>query len=179
MNHWGVRGVVALVAAAVMAVTATPAAADIKWVTADCFSGTIDTTVVAGSGLGLQGRVDCADTGKGASFGIAHYYEGVESAGMYQSTMRSYAATAPTAFSVAKDTHAGLGTFALCVVTDASVRLACVKVVRYQKPSTTQSGSPMVVTPLPTDDPYVRKQRVDLIVPDADSDPSPACGHCW
>jgi hypothetical protein len=179
MSRWGLRGAVALIAAATMAVTATPALADIKWVTAECFSGAVETTLVQGINLGLEGRVDCADTGEGARFGIARYAEGVEYADMYQATLRPYAATAPTAFSVANDTHAGPGSFALCVVTDVFVRVACVKVVRHLPASTTQTGSPMVVTPLSTDDPYVRKQGVKIIEGGTDSGSSPACGHCW
>jgi hypothetical protein len=179
MNRWGVRGVVALVAAAAMTATATPAVADIKWTTAQCFSGTIDAAVIAGSGLTLEGTVDCADTGTGATFGIARYHGYSEAADMYVGAMRSYAATAPTAFSIGRDTHAGPGTFALCLVTDVRVRLACVKVVRYQVASTTQSGSPMVVTPLPTDDLYVSKEWVEIIAENPDGGSSPACGHCW
>jgi hypothetical protein len=177
MSRWGVRGVVALVAAAAMTATATPAVAgDMKWTTAQCSSGTIDATFVAGSGLRLEGRVDCADTGTGATFGVAHYY--TLGTGMYLSTMRSYTAAAPTMYTVGKDTFAGPGTFALCLVTDPQVRVACVSVARYQAASTTQSGSPMVVTPLPTNDPFVQRP-VEFIGDDVNGESSPACGHCW
>ncbi|MEH1129845.1 hypothetical protein [Micromonospora sp. CPCC 206061] len=166
----------ALIAAVAMTATAAPAVAGIKWVTADCFSGTIDSAVIASSGLSLEGRVGCAETGTGGSFGVAHYYS--DAVGMYQSTMRSYGPAAPTTFSIGKDVREGTSSFALCVVTGHSARIACVSVARPRPASTTQSGSPIVVTPMATDDPYVTRP-VQGIGPDLDSGSSPACGHCW
>lgn len=176
MSRWAARSVVALITAVVMTGTAAPASADVKWATAECLSGTIDATVVTGDDLLLEGQVDCADDGKGSRFGVAHYY--TDSVAMYLSTMRHYGSGASTAFAVGKPVRNGSGTFALCVVTDYQVRLACVRVGRPVAPSTTQTGTPIVVTPLATDDQYVTRM-VDAIVDDVNSASSPACGHCW
>lgn len=177
MSRWAARSVVALITAVVMTGTAAPAVAfDGKWTRAECFSGAIEAATVNGSDLMLDGRVDCAATDTGSRFGVAHYY--ADSVGMYLSTMRAYGSGASTTFAAGKQVRNGPGSLALCVVTDYLVRLACVSVSRPVAPSTTQTGAPIVVTPLATNDPYVTRM-VDGILDDVNSGSSPACGHCW
>jgi len=149
---------------------AGPARADdLDWQRAPCFSGAIDRAQVSADGMliALDGHVDCGGPDLGsASFGYARYH-GDKHGAFYWTTRQMYEAAAPSLNSIERDLPAG--EFAICLVTDFTVRVGCVKI-------TPVSGSAVAVAPLPTDDPLV-SWPVEVI--GEDSMPSPNCGTCW
>ncbi|MCW6006482.1 hypothetical protein K1W54_18145 [Micromonospora sp. CPCC 205371] len=173
-----VRAVVALIAMVVtlaMVVAPRPAVAEEPaWERIECLTGTLDEAQVLQETYGLasvtlSGSLDCAASGK-ARFGFARYdsrnYQGL----VYEPYMRPYAYTAPTSFSIGNYVERGPVDFAICVVTDYDVRVACVRVVRHDW------ESKLYVDVVKTVDPMV--DRTVRVVP-WDSSERPACGHCW
>ncbi|MEH1129844.1 hypothetical protein [Micromonospora sp. CPCC 206061] len=166
---------VAALAALVALVAPSPAVADEPvWERIECLSGTLDETPViqetyALAQVTLSGSLNCAAFGK-AKFGFARYdsrnYQGL----VYEPYMRPYAYTAPTSFSIGNYVERGPVDFALCVVTDYGVRIACVRVTRENW------ESKLYVFQMKTVDPMV--DRSVRVVP-RDSSERPACGHCW
>ncbi|MEE6258048.1 hypothetical protein [Plantactinospora sonchi] len=144
------------------------------WHRIPCESGAFDlveveTDEVKGiSHLTLAGHLDCADPKQTATFGYATYREHEPQGVLYDIRLRPYAATAPTTFherNLLAPTSIGV-----CVVTDRSVRVACVGV-------NWDSEVGVTVEALPTDDPLV--DRCVRLVRYDDSMPSPVCGTCW
>jgi hypothetical protein len=173
-----IRAVVALIATvAAMAVLVAPSpavAAEPVWERIECLSGTLDDAPViqetyALAQVMLSGSLDCAAFGK-ATFGFARYdsrnFQGLA----YEPYMRPYAYTAPTSFSISNYVERGPVDFALCVVTDYEVRIACVRVTRENW------ESKLYAFHIKTVDPMV--DRPVRVVP-KDSSDRPACGHCW
>ncbi|MCW6006483.1 hypothetical protein K1W54_18150 [Micromonospora sp. CPCC 205371] len=174
MSRRGAKVLVALVAAVAMAMPATPAVAEeVGWERIECFSGAIESTSMAEDVLTLHGHLGCASSNAEARLGVAQYFSGFEYGGIYPGTVAAYGPKAPSAFSIGNIVRPGPIHFALCVVTDYEVRVACVLVTRA-----TATASPVVVTPLSTDDPMVRKKKAGIIQPKS-GETSPACGHCW
>lgn len=172
MRRLLVRAAAGLAAAAVVVVTAVPAWADLgdtSWERVPCTSGAIDRAELSEGGqvLTLEGHLDCADSREEpARYGYARYY-GDKGMGVLSSPdLRPYAPTGPTVYA----TVANLvrTDFAVCVVTDYDVRVACV-MVEGKRPAT-------IVRPLPIDDPLVAF-KVQVVPLDVMG--SPACGGCW
>lgn len=170
MRRLLVRVSAALAAATVVVATAAPARAgdEPEWKRIACTSGTIDRAELSGDGrlLTLEGRLDCADTSAApAAYGYARYYgEGIGV--VSEPELVPYESTAPTRY--ARLAELVSTDFAVCLVTDYGVRVACLK-VEGKQPATT-------VRPLPIDDPLVT-MKVRIVRGDAMG--SPACGGCW
>lgn len=177
------RFVAALAAAALVALAHNPAlaATDLTFSPMKCLSGSFDRTDPSDDYLQLTGHLDCAGSGSGFTFGVAHYYDGGSGqAEMFDSTLRRYGNEAPSAFSVGNEVDFGPRRFGLCLVTDYDVRVACVRVT-VEKNMTLS-----VVTPLATDDPLVNRPVTGVYLdlpggprPRVPGGPVPSCGGCW
>ncbi|MEJ3742328.1 hypothetical protein WEI85_03395 [Actinomycetes bacterium KLBMP 9797] len=138
-----------------------------------CFSGSINATPPNDYFLQVTGHLDCASS-DAATFGIAHYYgragdPSYISDAIFNSTLRRYATSAPTTFSVGNDFDSE--DFGLCVVTDYEVRVACLRITRDKNTSL------YAVTPLPTNDPLVNRPVKGILHDFTRTGPS--CGGCW
>lgn len=172
--HFVSRVVVALVAFVVTVSTSGLAvAAEPGWERVACSSGVIGDLRVTGlstATVEVSGHLDCAAS-VAASFGYARYDSGRYEAWMLVGNTRRYASTAPTLFSEEKFVDPGPLDFAICVVTDYRVRVACFRVLR------TDSASRPLAIRLGTNAPMV-SHPVRVIA--ADWYPHrPACGGCW
>jgi hypothetical protein len=171
-----VRAFAAVVAVVVAALTPGPAMAMAEeplWHRATCFTGVIDSievTADAQAVLTLGGHLDCGTRDKLATFGYARYDSSSEQGYLTRADMRRYRQTAPSPFQEGRFVEFGPVDFAICVVTDYDLPVACVQVTR--------SGwtSELEVTPLYADkgSPYIRT----VAIVDENHE-RPACGGCW
>lgn len=156
---------------------ATPAAAtDLPWERLPCTAGALDTietrTTNGFHSLALAGHLDCADpTGTGATFGFG-VYRGGGSAVLAQSAMWRYERVPSTPFSMERVVPPRQPTFGVCVVTDETVRVACVEV------AWDPARQIVVARPLYIKDPLVNHKVRVTDGPD-NASTSPACGTCW
>lgn len=165
------RFLTVLAAVVVTLFTAGPAAAsEQEWERIACFSGAIDRAeVTEGDFLRLAGYLDCSVPKgvTGPAFGYARYPsigDGVINA----VALRPYGYEAPAKFDEKGRIGLSKSPFGICVVTDYTVRVACVKVT-WGGP-----GMPVLVEPLATDDPLV--DRTSVLVWDWTG--NPVCGYC-
>ena len=170
MRRAAVRVAAALAAAVVTLATAAPARAGgfDEWEPIPCFSGAIDRAQVSGDLLTLEWHLDCAASADvpGARFGHGLYPRKADAIAPGQG-MYHYAPTAPTTHT--ETNRLPSDDFAVCVVTDIAVRVACVRVGR-------DARGRIAAWPLPTDDPLVdRKVR---FVP-YETEGGGTCGGCW
>jgi hypothetical protein len=171
------RRLVAVLAAVVLApLAAAPAAAATpQWERISCAAGAIeqaslDQTKDGDTYLTVAGRLDCADPKQSAAFGYAIYEEHISFGVLYESNLRAYAPVAPSRFADRKRLMHPNDGLTLCVVTDSTVRVACVEV--FFSPLDHR----VVVRPLPTDAPLVQRP---VQVVHGEGGPRPVCGHCW
>ena len=173
MSGRSVRAGAALAAAAVLLSTPDAARAggpggggDLEWIRIACFSGAIDRVSVDGGLIEVDGHVDCGQSLPGsAAFMYALYRD--KQAVAYGSTVSIYGAVAPSPRSIRKDLPAGM--FGLCLVTDYTVRVACVTVSPAR-------GGMVTVADLPTGDPLVDQP---VVVVGYGGWTDPACATCW
>lgn len=169
------RGMVLWGVAALAVLTPGPAVATASsaFTPMPCFSGSIDAAPPNDYYLQVTGHLDCASSGP-ATFGVAHYYGRAgdptyTSDAVFNSTLRRYASSAPTTFSVSNEIDSE--DVGLCVVTDYDVRVACIRITRDKNTSL------YVVTPLPTSDPLVNRPVKNILHDFTRTGPS--CGGCW
>lgn len=169
-----VRAFAALIAAVVAVFTPGPAMAEESlWHRATCYSGAIDSIEVteeAQDVLTLSGHVDCGTRDKQARFGYARYDASSEEGRLTRADLRRYQHTSPSPFAEGRYVADGPVDFAICVVTDYDLPVACVQVTRRDW------VSELEVTPLHADkgSPYVRTVAVVEEWPYR-----PSCGGCW
>lgn len=170
---WLARAATVLTTVVAMVFTAGPVTAgEDEWTRMRCFSGAIDATSVTDDEfLVLKGHLDCANRGSAnATFGFARY--GDRGPGVvFWFHLQPYAPTAPTTVSQENLVAPESNRFAICLVTDYRVRVACVMVTRERGEKAT-----LTVAPLRPHSRYVNR-RVEVTEYSVDGDP--ACGHCW
>jgi hypothetical protein len=170
-----VRAFTALIAVIVAVFTPGVAMADEpSWHRAVCFSGAIDSIEVAEQGqafLTLAGHLDCGTRNKQATFGYARYDSSSELGYLTRTDLRNYRNTSPSPFVEGRYVDNGPVSFAICVVTDYDLPVAC---VRVERPDWV---SKLEVAPFGPDEkgaPYSR--GVDVV---EEHPYRPACGGCW
>jgi hypothetical protein len=167
MRRWSVRVGAAVAAAAVLLSTPGVARADPQWwIRIPCFSGAIDRVSTDGQLLMVDGHVECDNPQPGYPTFMYATYRGKQ-ATAYWSTAVEYNTVGPTPNSIQKILPHG--EYALCLVTDFTVPVACVAI--SPDPDTT-----IAVVPLSVDDSRV-SGAVRVLGDDEWN--YPVCGTCW
>jgi hypothetical protein len=148
-----------------------PAAAEeVQWNRIACLSGAIDRAEVdpRGETLTLTAHLDCADPSGEALYGFASYASTGSGGYMNWFGRAGYAADSTSHFAATRQLRsAGL---LVCVVTDYTVWIDCVRVVH------TSRGAPPRVYHLAPDE---LAKLPPFIVIGYGVGSSPACGSCW
>lgn len=171
---WLARAAMVLTTVLAMVFTAGPVTAgETEWTRIRCLSGGIHATSVTDAEfLVLKGHLDCANRRSRASFAYARY--GDRGIGVvFWFHLQPYSKFAPTEATVENQIAAATRRFAVCLVTDYSVRVACVMVTRNPGQ---QGEKAFTVAPLPPTAPYVNRK---VMVTEYAVEHTPACGHCW
>ncbi|MCW6010018.1 hypothetical protein K1W54_36565 [Micromonospora sp. CPCC 205371] len=171
---WLARAAMVLTTVVAMVFTAGPVTAGgDEWTRIRCVAGGIDVTSVTDAEfLVLKGHLNCASRGSKATFAYARYGDrGVGVAFWFH--LQPYAKLGPTEATVENQVAPETKRFAVCLVTDYDVRVACVMVTRNPR----QHGErALTVLPLATNSHYVNRT---IIVTEYAVEHTPACGHCW
>jgi hypothetical protein len=172
---WLARAATVLTTLVAMVFTAGPVTAgEDEWTRMRCFSGAIDeATIAADEFLVLKGHLDCANRGSAnATFGFARYGDSGPGV-VFWFHLQPYAPIAPTTLSQENMVAPESNRFAVCLVTDYRVRVACVMVTRELGE---KGDEELKVAPLRPNSCYVNR-RVEVTEYAAEG--TPACGHCW